>query len=314
MRRPQAPQFPLFLSVTCSLDGYAKLLPLPCSLLPTAFLLLLPIRSPRGVLRMAERPCYVLRRWRRLRHYGRGLWLRQPLRPGLRNRHRRPQHRALQQRAQLRRLLRDAVRRRSPVVPPGLHRRHRHQLLPPQLRPPRRQRRLVQPSAAALRPRRARLPPHRSVPRRHRPRLLPQGALREEGRHKVHRQRPLLLQPGAAHQRRRGRRRARGVHQGVQDRVAEHVAQLGPELAEQLLPRRAEPLLPGDDQRREDGHRLQRRAHRVAVRADLRGRAVVETSLLREGRRGRLLLSAEALAWWIAEVASLAPAEAYIHR
>ncbi|RWW59244.1 hypothetical protein BHE74_00033835 [Ensete ventricosum] len=225
---------------------------------------------------MAERPRHVLRRRRRLRHHGRGLRLRQPLRPGLRNQHRRPQHRALQQRAQLRRLLRDAVRRRSPVVPPGLHRRHRHQLLPPQLRPPQRQRRMVQPSPAALRPRRARLPPDRSAPRRHRPRLLPQGTLREEGRRKVHRQRPLLLQPGADHQRRRGRRRACGVDQGVQDRVADHVAQLGPELAEQLLPRRAEPLLPGDHRRREDGHQLRRRGRRVAVRADLRGRAVVE--------------------------------------
>ncbi|RRT43684.1 hypothetical protein B296_00032827 [Ensete ventricosum] len=106
--------------------------------------------------------------------------------------------------------------------------------------------------------------------------LLSQGTLREEGRRKVHRQRPLLLQPGADHQRRRGRRRARGVDQGVQDRVADHVAQLGPELAEQLLPRRAEPLLPGDDRRREDGHQLRRRGRRVAVRADLRGRAVVE--------------------------------------
>ncbi|URE30767.1 hypothetical protein MUK42_06448, partial [Musa troglodytarum] len=235
---------------------------------------------------MGERPRHFLRRRRRLRHHGRGLRVRQPLRPGLRDEHGCAQHRALQRRPQLRRLLRAAVRRRPPLVPPRLHRRDRHQLLPAQLRPRQRQRRLVQPSPAALRPRPARLPADRAVPCRHRPRLLPQGGLREEGRDAVHHRWALLLQPGADHQRGRRRGRARCVDQGVEHRVAGHVAQLGPELAEQRPSRRAEPLLSGYHQRRQDRQQHRRGARRVAVRADLRGRAVLIGSLDARRRQG----------------------------
>ena len=97
----------------------------------------------------------------------------------------------------------------------------------------------------------------------------------EEGRDEVHHQRALLLQPGSCDQRGRPRRRAVRVDQGVQHRVAAHVPQLGPELAEQLLPRRPEPLLPGRRQRRPHRHQQQRRAGRLAVRPDLRGRPVL---------------------------------------
>jgi hypothetical protein len=108
-----------------------------------------------------------------------------------------------------------------------------------------------------------------------------QGALREEGRHPVHRQRPLLLQPGAGDQRGRRRRRAVRLHQGLQHRVAAHVPQLGSELAEQLAPRRPEPLIPGHLQRRPHRHQQQRRAGRMAVRPDLRRRPVLDTSFYR---------------------------------
>ncbi|KAJ6833083.1 putative expansin-A2 [Iris pallida] len=222
-------------------------------------LLLLLLLLERRQLRLGGSSRHFLRRGRCLRHNGRGLWVRQPVQPGLRHEHGGAEHGALQQRAQLRVVLRDAVRHRPEVVHRRrLHRRHRDQLLPPQLRPPQRQRRLVQPSLqhfdlaepAFL---------HRPVPCRNRPRLLPQGALYEEGGNPVHRERALLLQPGADQQRGRGRRRARGVHQGVGGRVAGDVPQLGPELAEQLVPQRAEPVVPGDGERREDRHRVQRR-------------------------------------------------------
>jgi hypothetical protein len=108
-----------------------------------------------------------------------------------------------------------------------------------------------------------------------------QGALREEGRHPVHRQRPLLLQPGAGDQRGRRRRRAVRLHQGLQHRVAAHIPQLGSELAEQLAPRRPEPLIPGHLQRRPHRHQQQRRAGRMAVRPDLRRRPVLDTSFYR---------------------------------
>jgi len=75
-----------------------------------------------------------------------------------------------------------------------------------------------------------------------------QGAVQEEGRHQVHHQRPLLLQPGAHHQRGRGRRCARRVHQGIKDWLAGDVQELGPELAEQHLPQWPGPLLQGHHQ------------------------------------------------------------------
>lgn len=78
--------------------------------------------------------------------------------------------------------------------------------------------------------------------------LLLQGGLQEEGWHQVHHRRPLLLQLGPRDQRRRRRRRASGVRQGVENRVAVHVEELGPELAEQLLPQWPSPLVQGHDQ------------------------------------------------------------------
>ncbi|XP_038990251.1 expansin-A1-like isoform X2 [Phoenix dactylifera] len=74
------------------------------------------------------------------------------------------------------------------------------------------------------------------------------GPMQEEGRNQVHHQWALLLQPGAHHQRRRGRGCACSVHQRVQDWVAAHVQELGPELAEQHLPQWPGPLLQGHHQ------------------------------------------------------------------
>lgn len=78
--------------------------------------------------------------------------------------------------------------------------------------------------------------------------LLLQGGLQEEGWHQVHHRRPLLLQLGPRDQRRRRRRRASGVRQGVENRVAVHVEELGPELAEQLLPQWPSLLVQGHHQ------------------------------------------------------------------
>ncbi|CAD5177868.1 unnamed protein product, partial [Musa acuminata subsp. malaccensis] len=77
-----------------------------------------------------------------------------------------------------------------------------------------------------------------------------QGPMQEERRDQVHHQWPLLLQPGSDHQRWRSRRCERGVRQRVQDRVAVHVQELGPELAEQQLPQWPSPLLQGHHRRR----------------------------------------------------------------
>lgn len=62
-----------------------------------------------------------------------------------------------------------------------------------------------------------------------------QSALFEERRHKIHHQRPLLLQPGFDHQRRRCRGCPCSVNQRVENRLANHVKELGTKLAEQLV-------------------------------------------------------------------------------
>lgn len=97
--------------------------------------------------------------------------------PGVRNQHGGAEHRTVQQWLELRSLFRDAMRQWPQVVPLRHHHRHRHQLLPPQLRFGQQQRRLVQSSPPTLRPRRACLPPNCTVPRRHRPRCLPKVRL-----------------------------------------------------------------------------------------------------------------------------------------
>ncbi|KAF6996399.1 hypothetical protein CFC21_012743, partial [Triticum aestivum] len=204
----------------------------------------------------------------------RGMRVRQPVQHRVRHEHGGAEHGAVQRRRGVRDVLRAALRQRRQLVPPRVHPGDGHQLLPAQLRPPQRRRRLVQPSPPPLRHGRAGLPPHRAVPRRHRARLLQKGAVREEGGHPVHHQRPLLLQPGAGDQRGRRRRRAVRVHQGHAHWLAGHVPQLGHELAEQHLPGRPVPLLPGHLQRRPHRHQQRRRARRLALRPDLRGRPV----------------------------------------
>lgn len=92
----------------------------------------------------------------------------------------------------------------------------------------------------------------------------------EERGNKVHNKRPLLLQLGPNHQRGRCRRRPRRIHQRLSHRLASHVAQLGPKLAEQRLPQRSIPLLPSHHQRWSHYHQLQRRSFRLAVRPNLR--------------------------------------------
>jgi hypothetical protein len=261
------------------------------------------------------------------------VWVRQPLQPGVRHQHGGAEHGALQQRPQLRRLLRGAVRRgggRRPLVSAGLRRGDGHQLLPAQQRAPVRRRRLVQPAARPLRHVAARVPAHRALQGWHCPRLLPQvrapwlfilpvysktrrernssrsesraclfvclfvclfpilravqGRVQQEGRHPVHHQRPLLLQPGAGDQRGRRRRRARGGREGRPFRgVAGPVAQLGPELAEQHAPGRAGPLLPRHHQRRPLRGLQQRCPARLGLRPDLQ-RGPVQLNTLHRSR------------------------------
>ncbi|RRT64738.1 hypothetical protein B296_00004987 [Ensete ventricosum] len=96
-----------------------------------------------------------------------------------------------------------------------------------------------------------------------------QGRMQEERRDQVHHQRPLLLQPGADHQRWRSWRCARGVRQRVQDRVAVHVQELGPELAEQQLPQWPSPLLQGHHRRRTLSGLLQCGSCKLVLRTNL---------------------------------------------
>lgn len=75
-----------------------------------------------------------------------------------------------------------------------------------------------------------------------------QGVLREERRNKVHRKWPLLLQLGLGLERGWRRRRSLCVNQGVQYRVASHVTELGPELAEQCQSGWTESFIPSHHQ------------------------------------------------------------------
>lgn len=63
------------------------------------------------------------------------VWLRQPLQPRLRYKHRSTEYSPVQQRSELRLLLRDPVRQRQTMVSARLNRGHRHQFLPAQQRP-----------------------------------------------------------------------------------------------------------------------------------------------------------------------------------
>ena len=103
------------------------------------------------------------------------MWVWEPIQPRLRCEHCSTEHGTVQQRPELRFVLRDQVRPGSEVVQPGkpFHRGHRHQLLPSELRSPKWQWRVVQPPEAALRPRHANVPQDRSVPRRNRARQFP---------------------------------------------------------------------------------------------------------------------------------------------
>uniref|UniRef100_A0A0A9D7Y8 Expa2 n=1 Tax=Arundo donax TaxID=35708 RepID=A0A0A9D7Y8_ARUDO len=93
--------------------------------------------------------------------------------------------------------------------------------------------------------------------------------MQQEGRHPVHHQRPLLLQPGARHQRGWRRRRARGGREVGALGVAGHVAQLGPELAEQRAAGQAGALLPRHHQRRPLRRLQQPRSPWLVLRPDL---------------------------------------------
>ena len=209
--------------------------------------------------------------------------VRRPVQPGVRHGDDGAEHGAVQRRADLRRVLRAAVRRRRRprlVRAIVIRRGDGHQPVPAQLRAPERRRRVVQPAAAALRPVAAGVPPHRPLPRGRRARRLPQGAVPEAGRHPVHRQRPRLLQPGSGRQRGRRRRRARARRRGgrrpaAEDAVAGHGAELGTELAERRAPRpRPAALLQGHHQRPPLRRVLQRRARRVGLRPDIHRRPV----------------------------------------
>ncbi|KAJ6847981.1 putative expansin-A7 [Iris pallida] len=148
---------------------------------------------PRRIYRrhLAVRLRHLLRWQRRLRHYGWGLWVWEPVQPGLQSRDGSAEHGAVRPGAELWRLLRNEVHRRPVVVPrrKPLQLYHRHQVLPVQLRAALRQRGVVQPSPPPLRPRHAHVPQDRRVPSRDRPSLLSQGPMQEEGRDPIHDQR-----------------------------------------------------------------------------------------------------------------------------
>ncbi|CAI0431403.1 unnamed protein product [Linum tenue] len=177
---------------------------------------------------------------------GRCLWVRQLIQPRVRHQHCSPQHCVVQQRAELRGMLRAPVQQRPEVVQTGLDHRHGDQLLPPKLGPLQRQRRVVQPATRALRLGRTSFPPDRPVQGRDRARVVQEGSVYEEGRGQVHHQRPLLLQLGARDERGWRWGCEVGVDQRVQNRVASYVEELGPELAEQLILERPELVFPGD--------------------------------------------------------------------
>eukprot|EP01018_Ginkgo_biloba_P000393 Gb_07436 [translate_table: standard] len=82
-----------------------------------------------------------------------------------------------------------------------------------------------------------------------------QGAMLEEGRNPVYNKWPLILQLGARQQRGRSKRFACCLDQRVEDWRAVNVSQLGAELAKQFPHERAEPVVQGHHQRRQD-HRF----------------------------------------------------------
>ncbi|CAI0539799.1 unnamed protein product, partial [Linum tenue] len=162
-----------------------------------------------------------------------------PVQPRLRGEHGGSEHGAVQQRAELRCLLRAQVRQRPQVVPlrQPFHSHHRHQLLPAQFRPAQRQWRM--------------------------------GAMPEEGRDPVHHQRVPLLQPGTGLQRGRRRRHCEVERERDQDRVDEHEPELGSELAVERRPRRSASVVQGDRKRPTDLHFLEHRSFQLAVRSDV---------------------------------------------
>ena len=116
--------------------------------------------------------------------------IRRPLQPGVWHQHGRAQHRALQCRPLVWRVLRGAVCRRHAMVlaRTTIRGRHGHQLLSAQLRVVRGQRRGVQPSAHALRHGGARVPTDRAVQGRDRAGEIPARGVPEERRRALHHQ------------------------------------------------------------------------------------------------------------------------------
>jgi hypothetical protein len=101
-----------------------------------------------------------------------------------------------------------------------------------------------------------------------------QGELRQGGRHAVHHHRQRPLPAGAHHQRGGGRRGGGREGEGVEDGVDPDGAELGPELAVRRRPPRPAAVVRGHRRAGQDGHRLQRGAGGLDVRADVRGQAV----------------------------------------
>lgn len=96
-----------------------------------------------------------------------------------------------------------------------------------------------------------------------------QGLMSEERRHKIHNQRPFVLQFSSCNKRRWSWGCSWGVDQRVENRVGSNVEELGPELAEQFISEWTEPVVQSDDRRWPNGGGQRRCASWVELWSDI---------------------------------------------